>query len=226
MPALHQFVWTGEQYDYAGNESFAKIEITEAPEDADWSRWGMAHTGDNYRLWCFKGTTRDTLYPFAWNGQEYQYCHDSEHETIVLTDIPEDADVSSFDVLHDGEMLRMYVKRLGVEQVLYQFAPVEGCNEWKWGENAIPSIPIVEFPEDADYCRWFMYHDADNYVYGCLIQGTPNCFVSGAFNGEAYQSSHCTSGQVVLEGGVESIGFSGASMLHDGGDYRFYFLQL
>ena len=50
-------------------------------------------------IYEFYSPDNNKLYQFAWNGSAYQYGHNSIPE-LTLTNIPADADASSFAMLH------------------------------------------------------------------------------------------------------------------------------
>ncbi len=143
-----------------------EVPITGAPDDADFTRFGMAHGPEGYRLFCFRNRCKSTIYAFAFDGESYAYGHEMEHSELTLKDAPDDCDFSGFDVLNDGSAWRFYLKRLGSPTELYQFVS-EGCEELVYGGGgAMATIPVECFPKDSDKARWFMYNDATTYVYG------------------------------------------------------------
>lgn len=221
MPSIHQFVYEQDTtYRYACGGALAEVEITDAPGDSDFARGGLAHGDDTYSFFCFKGTTRDTIYQFCFDADSTSYKWNCE---LKLTCAPEDMDASQFDVLHAGNNWRFHFKRLGgtaSECELYQF--VHNGEELQYEEQC---IKVTQFPDDADRARWFMYHDGSNYVYGCSLLGTNKSFYSGAWNGEAYQFGHCSRPELLLEDIPDGCPMNNPSMLHDGSAYRFYYIN-
>lgn len=230
MPSLLQYVHDeGTSYKYGHNNAVPEVEILDAPEDADFSRTGITYGDDTYSLYCFKGHTRDTLYRFdydaeAGDGGGYRF---TETE-LTIVDAPDDIDAGGFDVSHDDLMYRFYFKRLGntPSVQLYQFIlnAEENTLEYAAGE-AVPIIDVVEYPSDADFSRFFMYYDNNNYVFGTAIIGSKNAFYSGAYNGEAYQYAHKSLGTLTLDDSPDDLTPTSPAMLHDGTAYRFYFVK-
>lgn len=224
MPSLSQFVWSGEaSYKYGHEGAAPEIEITDAPEDADFTRAGMAHGDDKYSFYCFQGNSKDTLYSFAYDCDCGGYVYSGNELTLV--DAPEDIDLSQFDVLQ-AESTRFHFKRLGSSKAtqLYQFI-LDG-SEIKYGHcDDQPIIDVVQFPIDSDRNRWFLYHDGTNHVYGCGIVGSNDKFYSGAFNGEAYQFGHHSCAELTLEDAPDGLVPNVMTMLNDGAAYRFYFVK-
>ena len=108
--AIHQFAFNSSTLDYEyGYNSIPKMDITGAPADTDFDRWGMLHDGSFYRFYAFKGTLDNQMYQFAFNPatSDYEYGYNS---ILVLTldQIPADSDTSSFAMLHDGLAYRFY----------------------------------------------------------------------------------------------------------------------
>ncbi|MGD1701186.1 hypothetical protein [Dapis sp. BLCC M229] len=77
------------------SDAGADLSVVDAPSDANWRRWSMLHDGSDYRMYCFKGTTSDTLYQFGWDGSSYKYGHNS-YRVLTISGIPDDADTSGY----------------------------------------------------------------------------------------------------------------------------------
>ena len=93
MSSVNQAAWVPNSANYQfGYNSIPNIPITGAPADTNWRRWSMLHDGSVYRMYFFKGSTRDTLYQFGWNGSTYAYgaprkiaCPSDPCESAALT---------------------------------------------------------------------------------------------------------------------------------------------
>ena len=96
-----------------------QLEVTKAPEDADWNRWAMLYDGTDYRLFCFKKHTNNVLYQFAFNGTAYEFGHNSIPE-VTISNLPETAYTLAFAMLHDGTDYRLYVGSAADSDSLYQ----------------------------------------------------------------------------------------------------------
>lgn len=209
-----------------GFDSIPNIPITGAPGDTNWRRWTMLHDGTAYRMYFFKGSTRDRIYQFAWNGSSYQYGHNSIPE-LTLTNIPTDADPSSFSMLHSGSYYHLYLRRLGDPTTLYQFLWVPGTTTYQYGRSpAIPQLPVVGFPGDTDWARWSMLHDGRAYRLYAFKLGSNTQFYQGAWNGSQYQYGHDSINVLTLDGTPANSNLASMAMLHDGRAYRFYFQTL
>lgn len=86
--------------------------ITNIPENADWSGWGMLFDGDAYRMYTWKdGTNRTQIYQAAFNREEevYEFGYDSI-PVLNITGTPPASYQSGFAMLHDGEDYRFYLQ--------------------------------------------------------------------------------------------------------------------
>jgi len=105
---IHQWAFnraTGA-YEY-GYRSISTIRTTEAPPDADFSRWAMLHDGTTYRQYVAQKGNSDTLYQFGFDGREYRFGA-SSIPVLEVVDMPSDSDRGGFTVLHDGSAYRYY----------------------------------------------------------------------------------------------------------------------
>jgi hypothetical protein len=138
MPSLNQFAYVQGTNDYVWGSggSIPNIPITGAPADTNFARWAMLNDGTTFRLYFFKGSSRDTLYQFGFDGSSYAYGYNSI-PVLTLTNIPADADMGSFAMLWDGNDYRLYVKRLGFPDTLYQAAYVPGSTNYEFGFTTV-----------------------------------------------------------------------------------------
>ncbi|WP_214408986.1 hypothetical protein [Sphaerisporangium fuscum] len=226
MPSLNQGAWVpgSDKYEY-GYNSISNIPITGAPPDTNLRRWSMLHDGSAYRLYAFKGSSRDTLYQFAWNGSSYAYGYNSI-PVLTLANAPADADPSSIAMLHSGEAYHAYLRRLGDPTVLYQFVYVPGTTTYQWSyANYIPTLKVTGFPADTDWSRWTMLHDGSAYRIYAFHYGENDQIAQGSWNAGAseYQYSYNSVPELKLTNFPADSDVGRAAMLHDGGNYRFYF---
>jgi hypothetical protein len=173
MSSVNQGAWVPgtSRYEY-GYRSIPNIPITGAPADANFSRWAMLHDGGAYRLYCFKGSSTDTLYQFAWDGASYAYGYNSI-PVLTLVGAPSDADASSIAMLHSGNAYHAYLRRLGDPFTLYQFIWVPGTTTYQWGyQNYLPDLQVTGFPSDTDWSRWDMLHDGSAYRLSAFHYGS------------------------------------------------------
>lgn len=221
MAALQQFAYDPEStvYRFAHN-SVPEPDVVDAPNDADFSRSAMLYDGAVYRLYLFAGGARDALYQFAWDDAAYRWGHRSLKRPTI-SGIPDDADVSTFAMLHDGEY-RLYMRKLGA-RALYQF--VFNGSEYAFGaKDAFKQIKITGFPCDADLFRWDMLHDGENYRFYCFSLGSNSLIYQGAFNSESqsYEFGYQSIPKIHLEDAPDSAQFTTLNMLNDGSHYRLY----
>lgn len=223
MSSINQAAYVPNSTSYRfGFNSIPNIPITGAPADANLRRWAMLHDGSDYRLYCFKGSSNNKIYQFAWNGSSYAYGHNSIPE-LSLTNIPADADASSFSMLHSGTYYHLYMRRLGDPTTLYQALYVSGTTEYKFGQSpAIPEMKIAGFPADTDWARWMMLHDNKDYRFYAFKLGSNTQVYQGAFDGGQYSFGHNSIRELTLEEVPANSNLGGAAMLHDNSAYRLY----
>jgi hypothetical protein len=229
MHSVNQGAWVPgtTMYRY-GYNSIPNIRITGAPADADFRRWEMLHDGSTYRMYIFRGSTRDTLYQFGWNGTSYEYGYNSI-PVLTLTNIPADADVNSISMLHSGGAYHAYLRRLGEPTTLYQFIWVPGTTTYQWGYGGyLPSLQVAGFPADTDWSRWQMLHDGSSYRIYAFHYGRNDRLAQGSWNAgaTAYQYGYNSIPELDLVDFPSNSDVGRTAMLHDGSDYRFYFQTL
>ena len=140
-----------------------EIEITNAPEDTDWNRWAMLQDGKDYRLYCFKQNSNNTLYQFAFNGASYEFAYNSIPE-VTITNVPATANTNAIAMLHDGEKYRLYFADESNETVLHQF---------EWNGNEYEYLPmqtktVFGISPEADTSTIAMLHTGKHYTYYAL----------------------------------------------------------
>ena len=228
MPALNQGAWVPgtSNYEY-GYNSIPTIPITGAPADANFNRWGMLHDGQAYRLYAFKGSTRDTFYQFAFDGTSYAYAHNGSIPVLTLAGMPADADPSSISFLHEGGTYHAYVRRLGEPTTLYQFVWVPGTTTYQWGYGPyLPTLTATGYPADTDWSRWMMLHDGTSYRLYAFHYATPGVISQGSWDGNTYAYGHNSIPQLNLVNYPADSDLGRVAMLHDGLAYRLYFQTL
>jgi hypothetical protein len=229
MVSLNQGAWVSgsDKYEY-GYNSIPNIPVTGAPADANFRRWSMLHDGSAYRLYVFRGSTRDTLYQFSWNGSSYAYGHNSI-PVLTLTNAPADADSSSISMLHSGGAYHAYLRRLGDPTTLYQFIWVPGTTTYQWSyANYIPTLRVTGFPADTDWSRWTMLHDNSTYRIYAFHYGHNDQLAQGSWNAGAqeYQYAYNSIPELKLVNFPANSNVGRAAMLHDDAHYRLSFQTL
>jgi len=219
--SLNQAAWVPNTDTYRfGYNSIPNIKISGAPSDTDYNRSAMLHDGSVYRLYFFKRGSSDTIYQFGWNGRTYQYGYKSIPK-IKLTGKPRDANPQDFAMLHDGTTYRLYMLNYNQTKV-YQF----GWNgsTYKYGHNSIPSIQITGAPRDTDKNRWAMLHDGSTYRMYFGKNNTIDKLYQFAWNGSSYKFGYKSIDVLDLDRVPGGSDFDVMNMLHDGSNYRFYYL--
>ncbi|NET78729.1 hypothetical protein [Okeania sp. SIO1F9] len=222
MTSVNQAVYVPNSTIYRFlSDASGNLPVVDAPSDANWRRWSMLHDGSDYRMYCFKGSTSDKIYQFGWDGRSYKYGHNSIPE-LTISSIPDDADTSSFSMLYGQSNYRFYFRQLGNPNQLYQFV---------WNQSARSyvyycTLPVSGFPDDTDWSRWSMLNDGSDYRIYAFKLGSNSEFYQGAWNGREYQFGYKSIQVLTLENTPSNSNLASMSMLHDGGDYRFYMLTL
>lgn len=225
MSSVNQAGWVPNSAYYKFN--YPTVPITGAPADTNWRRWSMFHDTNAYRMCFFKGSTRDTIYQFGWNGSSYEYGYQS-NPVLTLTNIPADADVNSFSMLQGDSYDRLYLRQLGNPNLLYQFLRVPDTATYQYGLSpAVPQLRVTGFPFDTDWARWTMLYDGFYRLYAFKL-GTNTQFYQGAWNAKAseYQFAFTSIPVLNLDGLPTNSNLASPSMLYDGSVYRFYFQTL
>ena len=226
ITSLNQAAYAGgTTYQYAFN-SIPNIFIAGAPDDIDWSRWAMLHDGSTYRLYFFRSGTNDTLYQFGFNpsSAEYEYGYNSI-PTLTITGAPADADASSFAMLHDGSVYRLYMRSATSDTRIHQFGFNVSTSNYEYGFNSIPVLDITGGPVDTDYDRWAMLHDGTTYRYYAFQLASDTLFYQFGYNPSTqdYEYGHNSIPQLTVINMPTDSNRDDFAMLHDGADYRFYF---
>jgi len=208
-----------------GHNSIPNLYIIGAPDDTDGTRWAMLYDGSRYRLYFFKQGTDDTLYQFAYNpaSSDYEFGFDSI-DVLTITGKPADADAGSIAMLHDGSRYRLYMRSKTVPGKLYQFAYKTGTSTYVYGYSSIAQLSVTGMPADVDFSRWGMLHDGSDYRFYAFKQGSDNTFYQAAWTGSTYAYGYNAIAQLSVQSMPDNSDTSDFAMLHDGSDYRFYFL--
>ena len=228
-PSLNQAAYVPFTTTYQfGYNSIPNMDITGAPADTDWNRWAMLHDGSRYRLYFFKAGTDDTIYQFAFNPAtaDYEFGFDSIPE-MTITGAPADADPSSFAMLHDGTHYRLYM-RSRTAAAIYQFAFNSATSDYEYGFNSISRMDITGAPADTDFDRWGMLHDGSVYRLYAFKGALDNQMYQFGFNASTadYEYGYQSIPLLTLDQIPANSDVSSFAMLHDGMDYRFYFLTM
>lgn len=228
-PSLNQAAYIPATTTYQfGYNSIPNMAITGAPSDIDWNRWAMLHDGAHYRLYFFREGSDDTIYQFAFNPTtlNYEFGYNSIPE-LYITGAPADADTSSFAMLHDGSHYRLYM-RSSTSAAIHQFAYNRSSGDYEYGYNSIPVMDITGAPADADFDRWGMLHDGSVYRFYAFKGTLDDQMYQFGFNSSTsdYEYAYSSIPLLTLDQIPVNSDTSSFAMLHDGLDYRFYFLTI
>ena len=109
---IYQFVYNPStlRYEYGFGGAIPRIDVTGAPADVDWDRWGMLHDGTTYRHYAMRQGSNTQMYQFGYNPavQDYQFGYNSI-PVLRVENMPQDSDTSNFAMLHDGTNYRFYL---------------------------------------------------------------------------------------------------------------------
>lgn len=212
-------------YQY-GYRSIPNIKITGAPDDVDWNRWAMLHDGSTYRLYFFKSGSSNTLYQFGFNSSSsaYEFGHNSIPQ-LDIVNAPADADTSGFAMLHDGSTYRLYM-RSKTSIAIHQFGYNPSTQDYEYGYNSIPKIDVTGGPADTDYDRWAMLHDGTTYRFYAFKGSSNTTFYQFGYNPSVqdYVYGHNSIPTLTVQTMPDTSDTGEFAMLHDGANYRFYFL--
>jgi len=221
-PTLYQAVYGAGGYNYSN-----QFYITGAPDDTDWSRWGILHDGSDYRLYFMKGSTDGTLYQFAYNPNsgDYEYGYNSINQ-LRLTNIPADADTDSIAMSNVGNTTTgsyyAHMRSMTVPTLIYTFRFNGSSYAYERSYN------ITNAPADTDWSRWaMMYGQSASRIYAGKI-GDDSTIYQFKYNPttQSYQWGY--------GGAIPSLAVNGMpadsdkfdfTMLNNGSQYHFYYLN-
>jgi hypothetical protein len=223
--SLNQAAFNGSTYAF-GHNSIPNIAFTGAPADTDFSRSAMLHDGSTYRLYFFKQGSNDTLYQFGFNPGtlKYEFGYNSI-DILKITGIPADADASSFAMLHDGSVYRLYMRSKTNAETMYQFGYHAATQAYEFGYSSIPVLYITMAPADIDHSRWAMLHDGSRYRLYIGKAGENDQMYQFAYNPASsdYEWGFNSISLLTVTGMPADSIKTNFTMLHDGSDYRFYY---
>ncbi|MEM7698282.1 MAG: hypothetical protein AAF236_07760 [Verrucomicrobiota bacterium] len=219
------FVSGSETYQF-GHHSIPNIPITGAPADTDWNRSAALHDGSDYRLYFFRSGSRHEIYQFAFNRRTecYEFGYNSI-PVLRLRSIPSNASTQSFAMLHDGSTYRLYLQDASDCSLLYQFGFNRSSETYDYGYDSIPQLRVAGIPRDADWSRWMMLHDGNDYRFYVFRANSITEFYQAGYDPrrEIYEWGHNSIPVMEAKHFPANSQFAVPIMLHDGIDYRLYF---
>ncbi|OUS24621.1 hypothetical protein A9Q99_23925 [Gammaproteobacteria bacterium 45_16_T64] len=111
---LYQFGFNSASSNYEyGHNSIPTLEITGAPSNIDWSRWGMLHDKGSYRLYAMQLGNNNVINQAAYNVAtgHYEFGYNSIPE-LALEGTPNDSNLGEFSMLFDGTDYRLYLQKI------------------------------------------------------------------------------------------------------------------
>ena len=251
MKSVNQAVFnrgtTTYQFDA---QAYPPIQITDAPDDIDWSRWSMLHDRQLYRMYFFKKDSEDTLYQFAYDGTSYKFGYRSIPELKLTQIMPtpgdEASDTSTFAMMytplysppypsdeHGEYRLFFHQKALDSEgrRWLNQYLWKPDTNTYRLDGSTAVKFEIRDFPADTDWSRWSMLYDDNGdtlvlpaYRIYAFKKGSNTELYHGTFDGTIYRFAYKQSIPVMTlaDNPEDSDLEKNFAMLYDMKDYHLY----
>lgn len=192
MPSLHCAIGAAE----IGDRTFDNMELTDttyefkgdtldiinAPQDTDWSRWGMLDDRKATRLYFFKQGSNEVIYQFIKDESGFHY--NNQYPILNVTEVPESADVSHVGQLStpnfvehqsfNGNWLPVpnnyHVYMLDKPELqqdakkLHQFIWARDTTDLKSDGITSALFNILPFESaEVDWKRWSINYDSNRY---------------------------------------------------------------
>lgn len=101
-----------------------------------------------------------------------------------------------------------------------------GTNNYVFGFNSIPTIPVTGAPGDTNRQRWSLLHDGSAYRMYFFKGSSGDTLYQFSWNGSSYAYGHNSIPQLSLIDAPSDADASSISMLHSGGNYHAYLRRL
>jgi len=145
---------------------------------------------------------------------------------MVIADAPANADYTRWAMLHDGAVYRLYLFKQNTNDTLYQFSFNARTGQYEYGHQSIPELKLTNIPDDADTSRFAMLHDGS--TYRLYFRARLNTFTMYQFGYNPssidYEFGYSSIPQLSVTDTPAGSIKDDFAMLHDGTDYRFYYL--
>lgn len=214
-----------ETYQF-NHRSIPALKIADPPEDADWSRWGMLHDGETYRLLVARQGTPEWLFQFGFDFENERYVRGFRVPADVAIDgRPPEASLRNFAALHDGRGARIFLQDRNDFTLLHQFALNDATGAFEYGHRVPPRLRVEGFPPDTDWRRWGMLHDGTRARIYAFRRGSDYQLYQGAHDEETgtFRFGFQSIEVIKLLDFPTAADRNGVALLHDGVDYRIYF---
>lgn len=229
-PMLHKATLDFASGDYEFAHS--PIPVVGAPSDTRFDRWAMLGNGEDERIY-YMNTNEDALHEFAlaepdpdappFPPQSPKFAY---QRSLSLDGFPGDADLSSFAMLHDGGVERLYFLSHDRRELL-QGKLDPSKNAFSYGhDGAVSRVGIEGAPEDTNWEGWGMLHDGTHYRLYSFAPGAgeDEAIYQYVWNGGAYHS-HGAEALVDITNIHDRAIRDDFAMTHSGrpgSDYSFY----
>lgn len=219
MPSIKQAIKTSD-HTYEVND--VAINIENAPNDCDWSRWGMLDDRKSTRMYCFKQGTIDQLYQFLFDGTSYKF---EENFTLTISGVGDDLNSNKIAMLStpnfeevvgikDQEVegapflpipnnYHVYMQGAEDRKFLWQFIWMENSKNFKPNGITREWFNVKDFPADSDWDRWTMTYDSNHYqlslpayVYYVFKKGTNNKIYFGRYGAKGDKEYEADDGSI------------------------------
>ncbi|MDG1331181.1 MAG: hypothetical protein P8P74_02550 [Crocinitomicaceae bacterium] len=184
MPSILKAIKTS---DFTYEMDDYHVEIINAPDDCDWSRWGMLDDRRSTRMYCFKKDTEDQLYQFILDGEVYKFEEDMLLTITGVSDAQNNKKIAMLSTPNFEEFVgindkdeegnpkegapflpipqnyHVYMQTKDDQTIIDQFLWTEGTRNFRPNGITRSWFNICAFPEDTDWGRWTMTYDSNHY---------------------------------------------------------------
>ena len=109
---------------------------------------------------------------------------------------------------------------------LNQGSWIPGTDNYEYGYNSIPNIPITGAPADADFSRFSMLYDGSAYRLYVFRRNSQGTLYQFSFDGSSYAYGHNSIPMLALTGAPVDADIGSFSMLYEGTHYHAYLRRL
>ena len=194
---------------------------TEPDETSDGTSTGGDDTGGEDDT----GDTSDDVLPPA--PRVWVATLDDDTDTFEVTDAfglspgPADIDWSTFGLLHDGGLQRLYFLSADGDSV-YQFGFNGGSDTFEFGFESIDNLPLVGTPGDADASSFGMAY-AGGYALYMLSDDRRTAYGFGYDGGlDVYSHGFDVPGSTSIEGAPDGVDWNGWAIAGSGSSTTLY----
>eukprot|EP00931_Biecheleriopsis_adriatica_P060924 TRINITY_DN36603_c0_g1_i1.p1 TRINITY_DN36603_c0_g1~~TRINITY_DN36603_c0_g1_i1.p1 ORF type:complete len:750 (+),score=94.88 TRINITY_DN36603_c0_g1_i1:313-2250(+) len=185
------------------------FDVVNAPEDIDWSRWGMLDDRKSTRLYFFSKDSNTKLYQFIQKGKSFVYdegaasylnftglAEEAKSNYIAMLSTPNFEEVNSFYGKPLPVPSNYHLFMLNKEDtdhapgtMLYQYITSRETKNFEPDGLTSDKFRVGSFPSDADWSRWTINYDSNRYqlalrayVISAFKQGSTTELYQGRFD--------------------------------------------